>query len=322
LLFQEADVEEENTIDNINIGFLTGLKLITHQYIYADLGYTQLRQPTEEDIIKENISINFLLNPNPVFNLSVIKNLLFLLGWSNETNKELIDTYFVEPVEKYDTKKDVEINRRSETLPLNSSNPENLLQEQQQLSQPIPANIKGIFSIVFCSILEYLYYGIKNGVIYKFNSQYIDSIITLSAQGKVTSKSTAYSLNVDSKINESSETYLTATFLTYINAIPMIMLEKLGYQTLNISSNRNAIQRTLPNVTPEAQKGQTYVAKGVNTMAGGKQRKTIKKKKTRTNTKTRTNSKTSKTRKLKKTKKYKFTKRMKKINRNNKRSRK
>jgi hypothetical protein len=310
LLFQEADVEEENTIDNINIGFLTGLKLITDQYTYADLGYTQLRQGSE-DIIKENISINFLLNPNPLINLSDIKTLLFLLGCSSTDYLELISTYFDEPVEKYDTKKDVEIDDREETLPLVSSYPENLLQPLQP-SQPIPDSIKSIFSIVFCSILEYLYYGRENGKIYKFNSEYIDSIISLSLAGNVTSLSRSYALNVDSKINEPSDSYLTSTLKNYINAIPDVMLEKLGYQTLNIHSKRKATQRTLPNVTSESQKGPTYVAKGVNKM-GGKQRKTIKKSKTNTN---------SKTRKMKKTKKQKFTKRMKKSNRNNKRSRK
>jgi len=301
LLFQEADVAEENTIDNINIGFLTGLKLITDQYTYADLGYTQLRQGSE-DIIKENISINFLLNPNPLFNLSVIKNLLFLLGWSNETNMDLIDTYFAEPVEKYDTKKTVEMNRLSYNLPLDKTPP-------TPLTSNIPANIKGIFSIVFCSILEYLYYGKKNGVIYKFNTAYIDSIITLSPEGKVTSGSRAYALNVDSKVNEPSGTYLTGTFLTYISVIPNIMLEKLSFTPVDIITQRD------PGPSQQGNVGRGNGNYGV-TRRGGKQRKTIKKNKTRTN------SKTSKTRKLKKTKKHKFTKRMKKNNRHNKRSRK
>jgi hypothetical protein len=95
LLFQEADVEEENTIDNINIGFLTGLKLITNQYTYADFGYTQLDQRPENydenSIVYKNISINFLLNKLLIFGstqnftLSDIKTLLFLLGLSEYT---------------------------------------------------------------------------------------------------------------------------------------------------------------------------------------------------------------------------------------------
>ena len=163
--------------------------------------------------------------------------------------------------------------------------------------------------------MEYLYYG-KKGVIYKFNTAYIDSIITLSVQGKVTSGSTSYALNVDSKVNEPSGTYLTNTFLKYINVIPMIMLEKLNFTSVNITTERD------PGPSQQGNLGSGVPNEYGFSRRGGKQRKTIKKNKTRTNTKTRTNSKTSNTRKLKKTKKHKFTKRMKKINRNNKRSRK
>jgi len=291
LLFQEADVEEENTIDNINIGFLTGLKLITNQYTYFDLGYTQ--QGDENSIVYKNISINFLLNSN-IFNLSSIKITLFLLGWSNQNYLDLIDTYF----DEVEPKNNVEINSAVIQLPLGKESIVNLT------SSNIPLEIKSIFSIIFFSIMEYLYYG-RYGENYKFDNAYIDSLITLS-NGKVTSKTTAYALDITSKTSESSNTYLTLTFRTYIDTIPDIMLTKLQYRPLNIRTNR----------IPKQTQVTMFTAKGVvgnRTTYGGNARKTIKKNKTRTN---------SKTRKMRKIRKHKFTKRMKKSNRHNKRSRK
>jgi hypothetical protein len=290
LLFKEADVEEENTIDNINIGFLTGLKLITDQYTYADLGYSELSQPVP--LIEENISINFLLN-NPLINLTSIKDLLFLLGWSNNNYLDLISTYFDEV--KYG-KNTVQINGGTMQLPLDES-PPNILETN------IPLTIKSIFSIIFFSIMEYLYYG-AYGEKYKFNDEYIGSLITLSPEGKVTSTTTTYTLNVSSKINDSSNTYLTSTFLNYIKIIPNMMLSQMRFSPLKIKVQRVAQPLQLGNVGLGL--SNPY---GV-TRRGGKQKTTIKKSKTRTNSKKRTNSKT---RKMRKIKKRKFTKRIKKV---------
>jgi hypothetical protein len=276
LLFQEADVEEENTIDNINIGFLTGLKLITNQYTYFDLGYTQAEQPP--DITEKNISINFLLNSN-IFNLSSIKIVLFLLGWSNQNYLDLIDTYF----DEVEPKKNVEINNMRTQLPLDKNSLVNLISPTSLMSRlmplqmmplPIPEEIKSIFSIIFFSIMEYLYYG-RYGEKYKFDNAYIDSLISLE-NGRVTSRTQAYALNVLSKINESSNSYLTITFLTYIDNIPDLMLTKLKYMPLNIRTNRVRRQTQLTE----------FKAKGLfgyRTTYGGNARKTIKKNKTRTN---------------------------------------
>lgn len=160
--------------------------------------------------------------------------------------------------------------------------------------------------------MEYLYYG-RYGENYKFDDKYINKLISLSPTGKVTSTTNAFKLDVSSKINESSDTYLTRTFLTYIEIIPDIMLREMGFSLLNIHLKRVSPPSQIVSISREDVRKQRYPqGLGTKTSSGGKQRKTIKKNKTRTN---------SKTRKMRKIRKHKFTKRMKKSNRH-KRSRK
>jgi hypothetical protein len=315
LLFQEADVEEENTIDNINIGFLTGLKLITDQYTYSDLGYSQ------SNIFEKNISINYLLHSqNDKLNLYPIKILLYILGWSNyepisdaaaataaataATDStfllELIDTYFVDP----DAAEVLLLLPQGPSLPgvkpiqpveFVSSNKSELVINKDTIDE----NIKSIFSILTISIMEYLYYG-NYGNIYSFNEDFLGGIWrTITQTG-----------SIRNSFDEPTNIYLQSTFLTYLNSTLTYVQIKMGISSSSASGVRSERLKQNLSKTKDMTIPSSDRRRKVN---GGKQRKTIKKNKTRTN---------SKTRKMRKIRKHKFTKRMKKSNRLNKRSRK
>ena len=313
LLFQEADVEEENTIDNISIGFLTGLKLITEQYTYSDLGYSR------GTVIEKNISINYLLHSqNDKLNLYPIKILLYILGWSNyepisnaaaatasatadNPNStfllELIDTYFVDP------DADIVLSllpQGTSFTGVNHIQPVELVSSNKSelgIDKTIVEKNKSIFSILTISIMEYLYYG-NYGNIYSFNDEFLRDIWRTITR----SESIPNSFNVPSQI------YLQQIFLTYLNSTITYVEIKTGISP----SAAIGIQGIRQKKPLSSMQGMTTTPWDIRRKIGGKQRKTIKKSKTRTN---------SKTRKIKKTKKHKFTKRIKKSN-NHKRSRK
>ena len=313
LLFQEADVEEENTIDNINIGFLTGLNLITNQYTYFDFGYREKNIPNNENsIVYKNISINFLLNSD-IFGLSDIKTVLYLLGLSKYTPPpppptpfrapptpfrapppqappepepapvipsllDLINTYFDETDE-------IEVLLVSQ-LPLRPTPPTDTLNIDPDCIK-LKGSISGIFAIVVLSIMEVLYYGAYSGTTYMFNQNYImETIIRPNTELSL--------LNVI-HYNDSAEQYLyrLGTRLNYV-------IDRVGS-----SIGCNIVGTVAAGVVQRNQAKRSR-------QRGGNTRKTIKKNKTRTN---------SKTRKMRKIRKHKFTKRMKKSNRH-KRSRK
>jgi len=312
LLFQEADVEEENTIDNINIGFLTGLKLITNQYTYADFGYIQQRPVYDENsIVFKNISINFLLNNkfkaySKKYDLSGIKTLLFLLGLSNYTPPpsptdaspsstdatvptdatldndllDLINTYFNETHQGEEVFIAIGTEQpKHQSLPLPENSPKNKLQINPRCIKQDNNKISGIFSIIVLSIMEVLYYGANNGKIFMFNEDYINNIIIKKGTQHSILQTPHYTYSFD---------YFTETGKNLF-----IFLQD------TISKVGGSIGCPI----------ETPLASGLRSNRGGK---TIKKSKTRTN---------SKTRKMRKIRKPKFTKRIKKIN-NHKRSRK
>ena len=314
LLFQEADVEEENTIDNINIGILTGLKLITDKYTYSDLGYSR------GNVIEKNISINYLLHSqNDKLNLYPIKILLYILGWSNyepisdaaaapatatadNPNStfilELIDTYFVDP----DADKVLLLLPQGPSLPgVKPIQPVEFVSSNKSdlgIDKTIVEKNKSIFSILTISIMEYLYYG-NYGNIYSFNNGFLRDIWRTITRSE----------SIPNSFNEPTQIYLQKIFLTYLNSTITYVEIKTGISPSAAAGVKSVRQLK----TLSTSQGKTTTPLDLRRKIGGKQRKTIKKNKTRTN---------SKTRRMRKIRKHKFTKRMKKSNRLNKRSRK
>jgi hypothetical protein len=82
LLFEQDD---SYSLENENLGFLIGLKMIAEQYTYSDILEPQnIQQPGNIDKI---LTVNVMLD---ILNLQYVKLILILLTWSNISNVDLL----------------------------------------------------------------------------------------------------------------------------------------------------------------------------------------------------------------------------------------